>query len=73
MNKINFLLLKKEKKKVKINCVVMNNELLNGSRSSKAPEVAKPVYGTTVPVLSDEKLSMRVLVSVNKILIVLLN
>ncbi|KAK2439818.1 acid beta-fructofuranosidase [Trifolium repens] len=32
------------------------------TRSSKAPEVAKPVYGSSVPVLSDEKLSMRVLV-----------
>ncbi|CAJ2638561.1 unnamed protein product [Trifolium pratense] len=32
------------------------------TRSSKAPEVAKPLYGSSVPVLSDEKLSMRVLV-----------
>ncbi|RDY02403.1 Beta-fructofuranosidase, soluble isoenzyme I, partial [Mucuna pruriens] len=32
------------------------------TRSSKAPDVAKPIYGSKVPVLSDEKLSMRVLV-----------
>ncbi|CAK8564776.1 unnamed protein product [Lathyrus sativus] len=32
------------------------------TRSSKASEVAKPVYGSKVPVFSDEKLSMRVLV-----------
>jgi len=33
-------------------------------RSSKAPDVEKPVLGSKVPVFSDEKLSMRVLVSV---------
>ncbi|KAL5078381.1 hypothetical protein RYX36_017365 [Vicia faba] len=32
------------------------------TRSSKASEVEKPVYGSKVPVFSDEKLSMRVLV-----------
>ncbi|XP_057453793.1 beta-fructofuranosidase, soluble isoenzyme I-like isoform X2 [Lotus japonicus] len=32
------------------------------TRSSKASDVAKPVYGSQVPVFSDEKLSMRVLV-----------
>ncbi|XP_058721940.1 beta-fructofuranosidase, soluble isoenzyme I-like isoform X2 [Vicia villosa] len=32
------------------------------TRSSKASEVEKPIYGTKVPVFSDEKLSMRVLV-----------
>ncbi|XP_061356225.1 beta-fructofuranosidase, soluble isoenzyme I-like isoform X2 [Gastrolobium bilobum] len=32
------------------------------TRSSKAPDVAKPVYGSKVSVLDDEKLSMRVLV-----------
>lgn len=32
------------------------------TRSSKAPDVAKPIYGSKVRVLSDEKLSMRVLV-----------
>eukprot|EP00257_Ricinus_communis_P000986 XP_002510944.2 acid beta-fructofuranosidase 1, vacuolar [Ricinus communis] len=32
------------------------------TRSSKAPEVFKQVYGSTVPVLDDEKLRMRVLV-----------
>ncbi|XP_004499664.2 beta-fructofuranosidase, soluble isoenzyme I-like [Cicer arietinum] len=32
------------------------------TRSSKAPEVEKPVYGSKVPVFRDEKLSMRVLV-----------
>ncbi|XP_027368885.1 beta-fructofuranosidase, soluble isoenzyme I-like [Abrus precatorius] len=32
------------------------------TRSSKAPDVAKPIYGSKVPVFSDEKLSMRVLV-----------
>ncbi|XP_012090431.2 acid beta-fructofuranosidase 1, vacuolar [Jatropha curcas] len=31
-------------------------------RSSKAPDVCKQVYGSTVPVLDDEKLRMRVLV-----------
>ncbi|KAK7401282.1 hypothetical protein VNO78_12641 [Psophocarpus tetragonolobus] len=32
------------------------------TRSSQASDVAKPIYGSKVPVLSDEKLSMRVLV-----------
>lgn len=32
------------------------------TRSSKAPEVKKTVYGTQIPVLNDEKPSMRVLV-----------
>ncbi|QCD95429.1 beta-fructofuranosidase [Vigna unguiculata] len=32
------------------------------TRSSKASDVAKPIYGSKVPILSDEKLSMRVLV-----------
>ncbi|KAJ7949578.1 acid beta-fructofuranosidase-like [Quillaja saponaria] len=32
------------------------------TRSSKAPDVSKVVYGSKVPVLSDEKFSMRVLV-----------
>lgn len=32
------------------------------SRSSKAPDVGKVVYGSNVPVLHDEKLSMRLLV-----------
>ncbi|KAL8135268.1 hypothetical protein AgCh_010073 [Apium graveolens] len=32
------------------------------SRSSAATDVAKPIYGSDVPVLHDEKLSMRILV-----------
>lgn len=41
-------------------------------RSSKAPDVEKRVYGSKVPVFSDEKLSMRVLVSLNDTLLLVL-
>ena len=45
-----------------------DNELC---RSSKAPDVLKVVYGSKVAVLSDEKLSIRVLVSEFKMLLML--
>jgi len=32
-----------------------------------APDVSKLIFGSPVPVVSDERLSMRVLVSLNKI------
>ncbi|XP_072076947.1 cyclin-dependent kinase F-4-like [Arachis hypogaea] len=37
--------------------------LFPGARSSKAPDVSKLVFGSKLPILSDEKLSLKVLLS----------